>query len=228
MQGLTIDRWREGIQFELDFWEDWIRTRGSQWQAEFEERVSPDTPLDPSLAALVADQPSPIVRILDVGAGPLTAVGKKLAGKTLEITAVDALANEYDVFLDRYRVVPLIRTAYLPAEDVAGHFAPGSFDLAFSRNALDHTRDPFAAIEGMLTVLRPGGWLVLWHFENEGRAAQYVGFHQWNFQGVDGRFLIESRDGEVTDVGAALDHLAPFTCWKHGPFITVHAQRRCE
>ncbi|WP_409060535.1 class I SAM-dependent methyltransferase [Streptomyces sp. SYP-A7185] len=43
-------------------------------------------------------------------------------------------------------------------------FAPGSFDLIFTRATLEHLRDPDAALARARTWLAPGGWLVVGDF----------------------------------------------------------------
>lgn len=180
-------RWRRHISDELRFWDSWLRDR--PWPDQFAFRTDPRVPLQPELAALLpAGQTA--CRLLDVGAGPLTALGKRLDGITLEISATDALAEHFDRLLDKNRVVPPVRTVQCNAERLTSPFPAGSFDLVFCQNALDHVYDPIAAIDEMIHVLRPEGAIFLRHFENEGYREAYSGLHQWNFTVENGDFVI--------------------------------------
>ena len=183
--------WRSGVQYELRFWDDWFRTQGLQRPDKYQEKVNPEQPLQERLLPYLPAQAE--VQILDVGAGPLTSLGKKTPGKTLHITAVDALADDYDRLLAKYAVVPPVRTHKLDAETLASRFPPASFDLVYASNAIDHVYDPEKAIVQMLAVLKPGGYMVLEHYENEAENENYSGFHQWNFcMSPQGDFWISS------------------------------------
>ncbi len=56
------------------------------------------------------------IRILDVGAGPLTVLGKRLTGVQIDITAVDPLAGDYGTLLQRHGIAPPIRTQWCEGE----------------------------------------------------------------------------------------------------------------
>lgn len=171
--------WEQGKEFELHFWDHWLSTGGDRWPDEFRERVSPDTALQDYLSACL-DPEAQAIRILDVGAGPLTIVGKRLPDRPLEVIAVDALAEEYDEMLSRHGINPAVRTEKLHSEDLLKRFDPGTFDLVHIRNSLDHCYDPLSVLWQSLALLKPGCCLVLNHEANEGEQAGYAGFHRWN------------------------------------------------
>jgi len=86
--------WSQGIQFEMDFWKKWLVTKGGDWQEDYEFRTDPDSEFQEGFAwALPHDVTNP--KILDVGAGPMTFLGKKFRGRFLDITPVDALGDLY-------------------------------------------------------------------------------------------------------------------------------------
>jgi SAM-dependent methyltransferase len=114
----------------------------------FAPRLDPGLELQSHVAAFLPDVPCP--RILDVGAGPLTILGKRLAEKDLSIVAVDPLADEYDKLLDRYAIVPPVRTIVQPAETLSKRFSPDSSDLVYARNCFEHSYDPIRAMQQML------------------------------------------------------------------------------
>jgi SAM-dependent methyltransferase len=94
---------------------------------------------------------------------------------------IDALADQYDAILDKYHIMPSVRTEKLEAEKIAQRFPANTFDLCFARNCLDHAYDPEDAILQMITVTKPGCYVLLEHFRNEAEENGYEGLHQWNF-----------------------------------------------
>jgi len=200
--------WSGGLGDEIEFWQKFLATGGLGWPEDFARRVDRTTLLQGSIARLLP--PHGPVRVLDVGAGPLTVLGSRLHDRELEIVATDALADEYDRLLAEHDIDPPVRTQRCDAERLTERFAPDSFHLAHARNTLDHAYDPAAAIGQMLAVVRPGGHVVLVHHENEGDHEDYEGLHQWNLTLRDDR-LVVWRPGEVADVDARLVGLAERT-----------------
>ncbi len=96
----TKERWDRSIGWEVSYWDDWLRS------AEATDLLDMDRPLagPPRLAACVEAVNTDHVRILVVGAGPLTVVGRTFPGKMIEVTATDALANDYDEILARTKL----------------------------------------------------------------------------------------------------------------------------
>ena len=109
------------------------------WPSDFAERLDPTTQLSEYHRGFVDRLPDHEIRILDVGAGPLTYLGKHLPGRTLTIVAADALAPHYDRLLAKHRVTPLVRTIAAEAERLTDVFPENSFDLVNARNCIDHT-----------------------------------------------------------------------------------------
>jgi hypothetical protein len=107
-------KWKAGILRETKYWDAYFRTKGLEYADIYSMRFDPDLPLQPRLTVLLP--PHKEIHILDVGAGPLTYIGKKCEGKHIKITAVDPLADQYDRILDKYKIQPLVRTETLVAE----------------------------------------------------------------------------------------------------------------
>jgi len=181
--------WRENLPEETAFWEDWVRSQGGKYSADFAFRMRPDAPLQDELAQYL---PNEYAKILDVGAGPLTYIGKIWRGRQLDITAVDALAQEYKKILDKYKVKPPVVTKSAEAESLSQEFPPFSFDFVHARNCLDHSFDPVLAINEMVKVIKTGCVVYLNHFVNEGRNERYQGLHRWNFHAHNGNLVISS------------------------------------
>src|SRR5438034_8427673 len=84
--------WRQkGVGHELDFWRRWFETRGLHWPEDYRKRLDADALLEEQLIVDRLPELDDVVSILDVGAGPLTVLGKRFPGTSLRITAVDPL-----------------------------------------------------------------------------------------------------------------------------------------
>ncbi len=90
--------WKQGIQNEIEFWDSWIQNHGREWPEDYIKRFDTNTEVDKLVANCLAESTEPPT-ILDVGAGPLTVLGRTLPNKIpVIITAVDALAEQYVTF----------------------------------------------------------------------------------------------------------------------------------
>jgi SAM-dependent methyltransferase len=199
-----LEAWAKGIGPELAFWELWMRTRGHRWPQGWQRRMDPEAPLDAAIARQAQAMGGERLRLLDVGAGPATIVGHRLEGVALAVTATDPLAPLYAALLERHGQRAPVPTRFAVAEDLRLFLAERDFDLVHCRNALDHSFDPLRGIVEMLAMTRPGGRVLLRHIRNEAERENYGGFHQWNFDEADGRFVIWNRDTPPIDVAAAL------------------------
>jgi SAM-dependent methyltransferase len=184
------ERWKRSLGWEVGHWEAWLTSpESASWFA-------PDSVIDdPEIVEAIEQLQAPTIRILDVGSGPVTTVGKTYPGKTIEITPTDALADDYDQILAAAGRVPPVRTIKLDGEQIAERFPEGSFEIAHSSNALDHCYDPAVVIDGMVKAVISGGYVLLNHHVNEAESQHYVGLHQWNFDSRDGRFVLWNREG---------------------------------
>lgn len=200
--------WTSGLPAEVQFWEDFIRTRGLDWPHDFRDRLNPDLPFPPHLRARLVPEPPPgsVIRVLDVGSGPLTTLGTRWEGRTVELVPIDPLADRYNELLDQAGITPPNRTRHGEAERLTEYFPEGHFDLAHAVNSLDHSYNPLESIRQMLLVVKPGAYVQLEHAADEAETQKYDGLHQWNFRIESGRLVIW-RPGERLDVGAELGGL---------------------
>ena len=176
-----LDRMRrrshKGQSGEERFWHSYLA--GGEGAADLERRLDTRLPLQDYVVRWL-DPAAESASILDVGAGPLTTLGKIWQNHRLEITAVDLLGDEYDTLLEELEIVPPVRTITCPTEQLEPLFGRNAFDLVHAENALDHHADVVGAIDQMLSVVKAGGHIVLLHARNEGERRGYHGLHQWN------------------------------------------------
>lgn len=170
---LAYENWILGLPEEAKFWRSWLKTDHKTVRLSLRQT-------DPRLIKQIIDTAGPVIRILDVGAGPLTTLSANWPGRAVVVIPVDALAAEYDLLLHEAGISPPIRTLPIHAERVAEVFPPDYFDAVNCANALDHFYDPIKAVHQMLAVTRPGGVVRVVTRENEGENARYWGLHQWN------------------------------------------------
>jgi SAM-dependent methyltransferase len=108
------------------------------------------------------------------------------------------LANEYRTLFD-YSAHGINPPLAIAAENLEFE---AEFDIVHMSNALDHTQDPHRAFTALFTAVKPGGYLIIQGFENEGAFEKYQGMHQWNISiGKEHDLLIKNKDGNGPEYG---------------------------
>jgi SAM-dependent methyltransferase len=215
--------WDDGVANEIEFWTRWFETKGLEWPQDYKTRLDPNLPLQENVREFL-NPAAESFEILDVGAGPLTLLGKTWPGKQVRITATDALADEYDKIMQRCQVTPPVRTTWCHGELLSRRFRRNTFDLVWAENCVDHSYHPIAVIKGALEVVKLGAHVVLIHATNEAENEHYSGFHQWNFCERNGAFHIWNRDSD-TNVTKLLSSRAKVHCRTAGSGVLVSIQK---
>jgi len=199
---------------EFEYWEEWLKTRGKcqdLFPHEYEERLDPYLPLQFEIEKLLPRE-SRVARILDVGSGPLTHVGKFHPNITLEVVALDALADEYNQLLETCGVIPPIMVVKGDAEKLLSYFNPDFFDVVCFRNSFDHCPRPLPSFVAALSVAKTGGYVFLQHEEFEGQKAEYTGLHQWDLYSRDGSFFVSDKVGNTFNFSLLFQGVAQLEC----------------
>jgi hypothetical protein len=217
------DIWTEGRASEIAFWRRVIATKGDRWPEDYANRINPDLSLQPWLCEYLPGDATEI-SIIDVGAGPLTCIGKKWI-KPVNIVATDALADDYNTILHEYGVRPLVTTARCLSEELSVKFGVDRFDVAYARNTLDHSIDPLRCLAEMLSVVKKGGIVATEHSPNEAESQKYRGLHQWNLELRDGAFVCWRQDRAITIDRCFSDSIELLEARKVGAFIR-HIMRK--
>lgn len=202
-------KWEEGRSNELEFWAGVIGGKGAAgtFRDELLNRANPNKAFPQWLGDRVKTSSLHDALILDIGAGPISALGWVLNGVRLNIIAVDALAESYNEMLDANRIEPPVRTQQGDAECLRERFADGIFDLIHCRNALDHCYDPIRVIGNAVRLLKPDAEFVVSSNINEAEKANYSGLHQWNIEVRNEKVVIWRKEREfilnelISDIG---------------------------
>ena len=212
---------------EIAFWREWFEGKGLDWPEDYRRRFNPDLELQPELAALLPMIPRVEVDILDVGAGPITRLGKKSPGRKIRLVATDLLAAQYDLMLKDLKIQPLLRTIIADAEKLVPQYGEASFDVVHAHNTVDHMEHPLAAIEQMILVTRPGGFIYLRHEENEGTRTGFYTLHQWDFFLDDdtGHFMLRHAHGKQYNVTRTYAKYGKCRCYREDKRVVFTLQR---
>ena len=173
---------KSGIRRELRFWDGYLRSKGGEYRENFVQRVDPDAPIRSYNKEVVDALPWDEIHILDVGSGPLTSIGRRHPTKTIHLTAADPLGAEYRALLETAGVTAPTPPEACPGERLVERFGKARFHYVNAQNSLDHSVDPFACIQQMIAVTKPGGCVTLFHKENEAQTQRWRGLHRWNFR----------------------------------------------
>lgn len=191
---------------EIDFWDSVLETRGGQWSADFQHRMDPES----QVCWFMRGKLFANAEVLDVGAGPLTTVGKRCGEDRIIVTAVDPLAEGYRSLLKKHGIVPPVRTILGFGEGLYEQFGANRFDLVNAQNSIDHSLHPMTVILEMISVARPGGWVTLLHNRNEGERRKYHGMHGWNFDMWGDALVLWNKD-RFYNVTKQVQHVADCT-----------------
>lgn len=205
----NIDKWLEGIPYELAFWNNVYR-----WKRPFNGLMKwshyGDFITLESFDALqfLENQDNPMV--LDVGSGMSYATGnfyKKNTGKTpLNVHYIDPLAPFFNKIIKKYKK-NLPDIDYGMMEYLSAFYPNHDVNLVIIQNALDHSSNPLKGIYEAIDTLRIGGKLYLNHHPNEAETEHYKGFHQFNIFDENGKLIIWNKT-ERYDIAELLNGFA--------------------
>jgi SAM-dependent methyltransferase len=220
---LTATR-SKGLSQELQYWNNWLCNHGGIDATGYQKRIDPTLALSDYHGEIVDRLRRDTVRILDVGAGPLTVVGKCWKDCHIDLVAVDPLADEYDILLEQNHLVPPVRTKKCLGENLSTEFGHETFDLVTAINSIDHSEDPVRIVDEMYRVCKLGGFLVLSHVENEAKKEGYRGLHQWNLSLQDNNFVIEGK-GITTSIDDLYRGKLEMVNHRDGEWIQIIAKK---
>ena len=206
-----------GLADELAYWRRALSGIGES-AAFIRRRLDPETRRSecfPFVAELVAigRERFPRLRVLDVGSGPLSTVAWIAEEGLGEVVAIDPLGAEYVALMEELKIEFPVLPLSGSGEALHELFGPASFELVYSRNALDHAVDPQRCLDEIWRVLVPGGAVSLEVFAYEGARQDYDGLHHFDFACRAGKFVCSDRHGQpalvVDEERFAVERLEP-------------------
>ena len=168
-----------GTIMEYEFWDGWIKNEGVAGDDDFRKRLDDAAEVEGYHRQILDKVYQEDMKILDVGAGPVTAIYSCYNNSKLQIRACDPLGDGYKEILRKYNRVPRVVTETCVCEDLSSEIAE-KFDWINCQNALDHASDPCKVLDEMISLLLPKGTISLFHAINEGVNEGFRGFHKWN------------------------------------------------
>jgi SAM-dependent methyltransferase len=182
-----------GLVHELDWWRDWVAD-DSVIKSWLGPAPNPDLQIEVELflkgLAGSARSSEGALELLDLGSGPISIFSNNFDDR-VHLTAADPLADGYRGLFDDARAGKVCRPVYAEGERLVQTFGPRRFDACHIRNAIDHARDPILVIYNMILCTKPGGFILLHGFENEGTTVGGVGLHKWDIYYNDSGLVIE-------------------------------------
>lgn len=186
--------WLNGITNEIEFWDDYFETEGSEWKDGYKKMVEYERPF--TLEQYIDSERTVF---LDVGSGPLSSCGSRTEKTKIEFYAVDPLAAAYRVIKKNYKIRTKIQPEFGMVEKLYEKYPKNTFDIVHMRNALDHSFNPIMGLLQMIYVCKIGGKIILCHRDNEAEYEKYTGIHQWNLLVQNDKFFIW-RDHKRFDI----------------------------
>jgi SAM-dependent methyltransferase len=179
----------------------WMETRGADWPEDFRQRFDPEAELQPEIRELVHVPSDGVVRILDVGSGPVTWIGKRWPPHRVELTAIDALADEWQRLLETHGMLAPVPAIRCEGERLSDVLPANHFDLAMARYSLDESHDPLTVLRQMIAAVRHGGAVLISSRVRAADSEHHWGLQHWNLAVEEGRFTLEGN-GRTIDLGA--------------------------
>lgn len=146
------------------------------------EKIFPKYAL-PYIEKLRQEREGRPLEALDIGCGPISVLRWGVLRGLMSVTGINPLLDMYHIILERHGLsglpgISCQREICIPAEELSQYVAPGSYDLAFSRNAVDHVEDPPLLVRQVGACLRSGGVFVLEFNTREGTRQNWAQLHQ--------------------------------------------------
>lgn len=175
----------QGAEHEISFWKQFVQSDRflNGWLSN---EKTPE--LNNLVYMFLKGQPD--AEVLDCGSGVVSILHGTV--KRSNLFSCDPLANEYAKIFD---YDGKIGDTYFSPNPVACEDLEyeNQFDVVHISNALDHSQQPDIAYQKMLQAVKPGGFLIVQGFVNEGTHEDWTGFHNWNLDVTFGNLSITGK-----------------------------------
>lgn len=207
---MTEAEWREGFDHELDFWRAALAGQGEYLSWRLDQMLSPQGRLAKFPVRLLPFMHDVLERtgcapsVLDIGSGPLSTLAWAAERGLANVVAIDPLAEQYREMMTElgihYPVIPETGVG----EQLTDQFPRATFDIVYSRNALDHCESPRRVVAAAVDLLREGGTFFVEGAVAEGTQQAWQGLHQHDILPTEVDLCHRSRDGVVSSLTRGL------------------------
>jgi SAM-dependent methyltransferase len=196
-------RWSANLDDEATFWRSWFVDGEFADDRVLRRKMASDGLFPEGFAEVLGLAHGELLRVLDVGSGPISTLPTGAPNNPVELVCADALADVYNELLDEFGYDEVLRPVPIIGEELVSSFGERRFDYVHIANALDHCADPARTLSEMYRVCKTGGLIAVISVENEGERQRYQGLHQWNLE-ADDRSLWLWTPGSRHDLRAEL------------------------
>lgn len=144
----------------------------------------------------------PKAKVLELGSGPLSDLAWGVEEGLIEVVAIDVLAKEYNEMLRNRKIDYPIRPTPGTGENLS--FEKKSFDIVYSRNALDHMIDPKRCVRNMVKVLKKNGFLYIRGNVKVGSKVHWRGLHQHDLVAARRHLIHYNQERKQTNLTSDL------------------------
>jgi SAM-dependent methyltransferase len=182
-----------GIYHELNFWQGFVKTKRflDGWVSHKKT---------PELNDLVAEfiKSVPHNKVADIGSGVCS-----ILNGWVDVEPFDPLGDLYGIVFN-YKAHKVTQPKPYPAEELPHN---AEFDIVHCSNAIDHTQSPMLAYTKMMQAVKPGGYLIIQGFENEGTFENWQGFHQHDIYVNMDTLCIKNQMGDMAVIDTKPTHV---------------------
>jgi len=147
------------------------------------------------LVKLVGDKKE--VKIADIGSGPFSKIGQLLDGVKIELYASDR--QDFTDMWNKYNFKSFSPIGYQDMEKLT--YPDNFFDIVHCANGLDHTKNAPKAVEEMIRVCKPDGWIYIECYLDQ-LSTGYK--HHWNAK-QDGLFTNNHINFDLKKLGFKIE-----------------------
>ncbi len=172
-------------------------------------------------------------RVLDVGAGPISTLSWGHHVGLFELATADPLAGEYKKLLCSYGYEPAMGSIQMiesTGEALDLKVEPGSFDVVFCRNALDHTESPRLCLEQMVKAVGARGYIIVMGRSHEGSHEGWDEIHQHDLFVLEDTLWRSGKDGIVALLTEGLPLVTDYVAVEpgfHGWMVIIFKNLDC-
>lgn len=137
------------------------------------------------------------VYIADIGSGPYSTIGNRLDGVTIHLFLIDS--QDFSKFWEKQGVKPYYRINNQDMEDLK--LLDNYVDIVHCANALDHTKDAEKAVQEMIRICKPRGYVYIKCNLDQMETGHK---HYWNAK-EDGTFVGKDKSFNLKDYGFTIE-----------------------